>query len=133
MCGGDVTLNGGDVTSKRDDGTSLWLSSSDDDSQAHKQSEHSSSSDSQHESVTNIDAPPSYEQLTAPAAHAYSHARLPAKNPGEFAVYDFVVCIICVNDHQRQLLMLEMKAKTKDTEKFWLCIWKNHCDIAGWA
>ena len=35
ICGGDVTLNGGDVTSKRDEGTSLWLSSSDGDSQKH--------------------------------------------------------------------------------------------------
>ena len=80
MYGGDVTLNGGDVTSKRDDGTSnsgsaLAMATV---KYIYKQSDHSSRIDSQHESVTNIDAPPSYEQLTAPAAHAYNHARLPA-------------------------------------------------------
>ena len=76
----DVTSNCGEVTSNCGDVTSNCgsaLCSSDDDSQTHKQSEHSSHSDNQHESVTNIDAPPSYEQLAAPAAHAYSHARLP--------------------------------------------------------
>ena len=69
----DVTSNCGEVTSNCGDVTSNCgsaLGSSDDDSQTHKQSEHSSHSDNQHESVTNIDAPPSYEQLAAPAAHA---------------------------------------------------------------